>query len=68
MTNANRAFSLNRRIGSTNYTVTVFTSDTATENYQEKVLRLVRNDVLDFPENRGIIALPQTGRQSERSA
>jgi hypothetical protein len=59
---------LNRRIGSTSYIVTVHTSDTATETIEEKMIRLIRHEALDFSGGCGIIGSPQMSRQSERSA
>lgn len=35
---------MTRRIGNTNYRIKVVLSDTATETFEEKLLRLVRND------------------------
>ena len=43
-----------KRIGSTNYKVAIYQSDTATERIEDKILRLVRNDVC------GIMEVPQT--------
>lgn len=35
---------MTRRIGNTTYKVRVYLSDTASETFEDKVLRLVRND------------------------
>lgn len=35
---------MTRRIGNSNYRIKVYLSDTATETFEEKILRLVRND------------------------
>jgi hypothetical protein len=35
---------MTRRIGNTTYLVKVYLSENATETFEEKVLRLVRND------------------------
>lgn len=51
------AFSLNRRIGSTYYTVNVRFSGQAKQTMEEKLLRLIRNETVDIGENCGIIAL-----------
>ena len=62
------AFSLNPRIGQTYYTVNVRFSDQAKQTMEDKLLRLIRNETVDFDENCGIMTLPQMSRQSERSA
>ena len=51
------AFSLNRRIGSTYYTVNVRFSGQAKQTMEEKLLRLIRNETVDIGENCGIIPL-----------
>ena len=61
-------FSLKCRIGSTNFTVKVRCSDTAAETFEDKIFRLIRNEAMDIGGERGIMATPQTSRQSERSA
>ena len=61
-------FILNRRIGSTNFTVNVHCSNTAAETLEDKIIRLIRNDAMDINVECGIMELPQTSRQSERSA
>ena len=62
------AFSLSRRIGSTNFTVNAYTSSTSAETFEDKIFRLVRNEVLDSGEECAILSVPQMSRQSERSA
>ena len=62
------AFSLRRRIGSTNYSVIAYASATSAETFEDKILRLVRNEVLDSGAEYAIMTLPQMSRQSERSA
>ena len=42
--NTNEYATMTRRIGNTTYLVKVFLSENATETFEEKVLRLVRND------------------------
>ena len=37
---------INRRIGSTNYKVKVYFSDTERETMDEKILRMVKNDAM----------------------
>ena len=68
MDNERRAtFSFTRRIGSTNYIVNAHCSKTATETLEDKIFRLICNEAEINPEC-GIMAVPQTSRQSERSA
>lgn len=44
---------MTRRIGNTNYRIRVFLSENATETFEEKVLRLVRNDTsLDYTKSK----------------
>ena len=62
------AFTLSRRIGSTNFTVNAHCSDTAAETFEDKIFRLIRNDAMEIGGECGIMGLPQTSRQSERSA
>ena len=62
------AFTLKRRIGSTNYRVNARCSDTAAETFEDKIFRLIRNDTMETGAKCGIMETPQTSRQSERSA
>ena len=62
------AFSLRRRIGSTNYRVNPRCSSTTVETFEDKIFRLIRNEAMDIGGERGIMATPQPSRQSERSA
>ena len=62
------AFSLRRRIGSTNYRVNARCSSAAAETFEDKVFRLIRNDAMDIGAGRDIMTVPQTSRQSGRSA
>ena len=69
MENNNRTtFTLSRRIGSTNYRVNVRCSDAATETFEDKILRLIRNEAMEIGEKCVIMTLSQASRQSERSA
>ena len=61
-------FTLSRRIGSTNFTVNARCSDTAAETFEDKIIRLIRNDTMEISADCGIMESPQTSRQSERSA
>lgn len=51
-----------KRIGHTTYTVNAYSSDVAKESFEDIALRLISHG------ERGKILLPQTNRQSERSA
>ena len=62
------AFTLRRRIASTNYRVNARCSDTAAETFEDKIFRLIRNDTMEIGTKCGIMETPQTSRQSERSA
>ncbi|MGM9600490.1 MAG: transposon-encoded TnpW family protein [Faecousia sp.] len=59
---------LTRRIRGTTYKVRVVFSETSQETLAEKILRIVRNEVLDQDGKCGIMTVPQMSRQSERSA
>ena len=56
-----------RRIGKTTYKVTVHFSEAAQETMEDKIIRLIGNEVLDSRPKRGIMELPQMSRQPERS-
>ena len=56
-----------KRIGSTVYEVRVRFNPDAKETMNEKILRLIRND-LYFKSNNAKIKAPQTGRLPERSS
>ena len=57
-----------RRIGGTTYKVRVAFSETAVETMEEKILRIVRNDMVTNDGTCGIMETPQMSRQSESSA
>ena len=57
-----------RRIGNTVYKVKVFFKDEGNETMEDKILRIIRNELLENREICGIINVPQMSRQSERSA
>ena len=61
-------YMVNRRIGSTTYRVKVYGSEAATETMEDKILRLIRNETVNFEEPCDIMDAPQMSRQSERSA
>ena len=66
--NNNNFSYMTRRIGATTYKVRVVFNDTATETMEDKILRIIRNELLEKSEKCGIVEVPQMGRQSERSA
>lgn len=66
-TNNNYSY-VTRRIGATTFKVKVVYNDTGNETMEDKILRIVRNEVLENGEKCGIMELPQMSRQSERSA
>lgn len=59
---------ITRCIGATTFKVKVVYNDTGNETMEDKILRIVRNEVLENGEKCGIMELPQMSRQSERSA
>ena len=67
--NENSNFSyMTRRIGGTTYKVKVVFSDTEKETMEDKILRIVRNNMVTNDGTCGIMEAPQMSRQSERSA
>ena len=64
----NSASYMTRRIGGTTYKVRVYFSETAQETLEDKILRIVRNEILEKDCFCGTIDAPQMSRQSERSA
>ena len=59
---------MTRRIGGTTYKVRVAFSETAAETMEEKILRMIRNEVVTNDGTCAIMEAPQMSRQSERSA
>lgn len=64
---------LTRHIGSTTYQVKIYMPQEGNENalnssFEEKILRMIRNEAFPNAEGYGIIDVPQMSRQSERSA
>ncbi len=57
-----------RRIGGTTYKVKVAFSETEKETMEDKILRMIRNEVVTNDGTCGIMEAPQMSRQSERSA
>ena len=67
--NENRNFSyMTRRIGGTTYKVRVAFSESGKETMEDKILRMIRNEVVTNDGTCDIIGVPQMSRQSERSA
>ena len=56
-----------KRIGSTVYEVEVYVKEHAGETADEKILRLIRND-LNLSPSHGKMNVPQTGRLPERGS
>ena len=59
---------MTRRIGSTTYKVKVVFNENGTETMEDKILRLIRNEVITTTGTCDIINAPQMSRQSERSS
>ena len=67
--NENSNFSyMTRRIGSTIYKVRVVFNESGTETMEDKILRIIRNEVVTTAGTCDIIDAPQMSRQSESSA
>ena len=64
---ASEPFVLQRRIGSTNYRVKIHFNPNARETLNEKVQRLLKNDLQSAPENAKVETL-QAGWLSERGS
>ena len=59
---------MTKRIGNTTYKVKVVFSENSTETMEDKIIRIIKNEILANGEKCGIMDLPQMSRQSERSA
>ena len=57
-----------RRIGGTTYKVKVVFNESGYETMEDKILRIVRNNMVTSDGTYGIMETPQMSRQSERSA
>lgn len=67
--NENKNFAYTtHRIGGTTYKVKVVFNEGATETMEDKILRMIRNETVNFEEPCDIMNAPQMSRQSERSA
>ena len=63
-----KCFFMTKRIGSTVFKVKVYLAEDGTETAEEKMLRIIQNEMMTADEKCGIMTVPQTSRQSERSA
>ena len=67
--NENKNFAYTtHRIGGNTYKFKVVFNESGTETMEDKILRMIRNEVHTNCENYDIIDTPQMSRQSERSA
>ena len=67
--NENKNFAYTtHRIGGTIYKVKVVFNESGTETMEDKILRIIRNEVVTAAGTCDIINAPQMSRQSERSA
>ena len=57
-----------RRIGGTTYKVKVVFNESGYETMEDKILRIVRNNMVTSDGTYSIMETPQMSRQSERSA
>ena len=57
-----------RRIGGTTYKVRAVFNESGGETMEDKILRIVRNDMVTNDGTCSIMETPQMSRQSERSA
>ena len=66
--NNSNFFYMTRRIGSTVYKVKVHLAEEGTGNAEDKILRIIDKEMMTADEMCDIVCMPQTSRQSERSA
>ena len=64
----NNASYMTRRIAGTVYKVKVLFNENSSETMEDKILRIVRNEIVTNDGTYDIMAVPQMSRQSERSA
>ena len=55
-------FTLSRRIGSTNYRVNAHFSENEAETLEDKIFRIIQNEVLETDSECGTIKSPQMSR------
>ena len=67
-TSPNKAGFFYRRIGTTLYKVSVFTSDTETDTFADKVFRVIHNEIVSGGTKCGIISAPQMSQPPEGSS
>lgn len=53
---------MTKRIGNTTYKVKVVFSETGTETMEDKIIRIIKNEILANVEKCGIMDLPQMSR------
>ena len=61
-------FYTTQRIGNTLFKVRLKFDPDAHETMEDKIIRMIRNEVLEKPQNYATMTVPQTSPQSERSA
>ena len=61
-------FYTTQRIGNTLFKVRLKFAPGAHETMEEKIIRMIRNEVLEKPQKYATMTVPQTSPQSERSA
>ena len=63
----NNPYNFQKRIGNSLYNVEVHFDETSEESYEDKILKLVKNDLTTLAKS-GIMMLPQTVGLLERSS
>lgn len=53
---------MTRRIGNTTYKVKIAFSQNGTETMEDKIVRIIKNEILANGEKRGILNVPQVSR------
>ena len=53
---------MRKRIGNTTYKVKIAFSENGTETMEDKIIRIIKNEILANGEKRGIMDLPQMSR------
>lgn len=61
-------FYTTQRIGNTLFKVRLKFAPDAHETMEDKIIRMICNEVLEKPQNYATMTVPQTSPQSERSA
>ena len=60
--NHSATFTLSRRIGSTNYRVNAYFSENEAETLEDKIFRMIQNEVLENSTDCGRMKSPQMSR------